>query len=213
MEKSRTFLLALVISVALHVWIFILVNRNPSSEKLSRAIPPLHIHIVAPTLNERNVHSKNARSQTADVPIKLNEKKVGQRQNKREHNASSDMIHAYEATTEQSRVDKPEQDVNASPPEQDGPSIDQLLESTKKVAREMAKHEAQNPVSSKSQTDVDMTFSAFGRAINNNQLTPGEYRLADGTIKVVTKFGTTYCIRPRNGSGIGTSVSIAVFCK
>ena len=43
---------------------------------------------------------------------------------------------------------------------------------------------------------------AIKRSLKGQRETPGVSTLADGTIRVVTQFGTTYCVKPRDDTGI-----------
>lgn len=76
-------------------------------------------------------------------------------------------------------------------------SASRIMASAKTYAQQMATEDTKEA----ERKDSAIT-SAMKRAFNPHREPPGVTTLADGTIRVVTPFGTTYCIRPQDDSRI-----------
>jgi hypothetical protein len=76
-------------------------------------------------------------------------------------------------------------------------SASQIMASAKTYAQRMATEDT-----TQVKQEDSAIRSALKRAFNPHREPPGVTSLADGTIRVITPFGTTYCIKPRDDSRI-----------
>jgi hypothetical protein len=98
-----------------------------------------------------------------------------------------------ETTSKQTVTDE----VRPSPKTHHPVSKAQILATAKSVAHELA---------IKDMSETKPTESAIAlaikRSLKGQREAPGVSTLADGTIRVVTQFGTSYCVKPKDDTGI-----------
>jgi outer membrane biosynthesis protein TonB len=101
-----------------------------------------------------------------------------------------------------------------APAHQPRPTTQDLLRSANQVAREIAKAfpETSDPKRHKDTTSVS---ARLDRALNPRRKTPGVSVLADGTTRVVTEGGYSYCIKPLDDGQIldpGDDMRVMMYC-
>lgn len=107
---------------------------------------------------------------------------------------------------------KAENALSALPPPAKQVSSDQLLETARKIAREEAK-KIPPSLHERTGSDDSPVLPELDRVLT--QKSQREISFADGTTRVVTRFGTTYCLKPPPDfarSGIGAQLSVPLLC-
>ncbi|MCU7929373.1 MAG: hypothetical protein KZQ90_01115 [Candidatus Thiodiazotropha sp. (ex Codakia rugifera)] len=90
-------------------------------------------------------------------------------------------------------------------------STSQIITTATDIAHEIAGDDTSEVVKETSSVSVKLD-----RALNKSQETPGVYSLSDGTTRVVTEFGTTYCIQPIDDwriIGPEDDMRVSMYCK
>jgi hypothetical protein len=90
-------------------------------------------------------------------------------------------------------------------------SIARIMASAKSITRKLAAEDT-----SETKPRDSVIASVIEKALNRQTEPPGVSTLADGTIRVVTQFGTTYCIKPRDDTGIlgpEDDMSVSMTCN
>ncbi|MEL0584614.1 MAG: hypothetical protein AAES65_07015 [Candidatus Thiodiazotropha sp. (ex. Lucinoma kazani)] len=90
-------------------------------------------------------------------------------------------------------------------------SVTQIITTATDIAHEIAGDNTSEVVK-----ETSSVSTKLDRALNKLQQTPGVYSLSDGTIRIVTEFGTTYCIQPIDDwriNGPEDDMRVSMYCK
>lgn len=205
--------IALVVSVGLHLlMIWLAAYYSPLGYKgFPNATPsaPIRITIVHP----RDIQTDTPRHRSVIPTHPITD-------NKSENRAERTQVYDNPTDTHPIPTSKPEDKTVSEPtkPMAISGTISSSLVSTSQIittATDIA-HEIAGDDTSEVVKETSSVSVKLDRALNKSQETPGVYSLSDGTTRVVTEFGTTYCIQPIDDwriIGPEDDMRVSMYCK
>ncbi|MCU7906901.1 MAG: hypothetical protein KZQ76_13870 [Candidatus Thiodiazotropha sp. (ex Epidulcina cf. delphinae)] len=202
--------MALVVSVGLHALMFRLVENGSQTDfhVLPTASPPttIHITIAHPVTNRIDTTTQISPPSPADRKKMTESLKHTQQTQDREEQTDTHPISEWKSNDKTATRSTREIESQTAPI-----STAKIIITAMEVAREIAGEDANDY-----KKDSDSIASKLDNAWNKPRKAPGVSMLSDGTTRVVTEYGVTYCIKPKSDLRINRpedDINVSVLCK